>query len=137
MKIADEIEQAFREGLVEGEKNKGDRDERIKQIANHYGFTNQANMLVEESAEFTQAVCKLRRGNIEAYENIKEELADVIIIAKQLRHLLGADQIDKIIDSKLNRQIERMREEMPNNGRIDSVCYGDSRDYSQHKSSDS
>lgn len=111
MNIADEVEQAFRQGLAEGKKNKGDRDQRIKQIAEHYGFTNQANMLIEESAEFTQAVCKLRRGNTEAYENIKEELADVIIVAKQLRYLLGADQIDKIISSKLDRQIERIGNE--------------------------
>ena len=109
MNISDEIEQAFRQGLVQGNKDKGDRDQRIKQIAEHYGFSNQSNMLIEESAEYTQAVCKLRRGNPEAYENIKEELADVIIVAKQLRYLLGADQIDKIIDSKLNRQIERMK----------------------------
>ena len=86
-------------------------DDRIKIIADHYGFTSQANMLTEEAAEFTVAVNKLRRGHADAYEHIKEEVADVIVVAKQLRYLLGADEIDRIIDGKLERQIERIKGE--------------------------
>lgn len=89
-------------------------DDRIKIIADHYGFTSQANMLTEEAAEFTVAVNKLRRGHADAYEHIKEEVADVIVVAKQLRYLLGADEIDRIIDGKLERQIERIKGEDDN-----------------------
>lgn len=88
-----------------------DRDLRIKEIAFHYGFTNQANMLCEESAEFMVALNKLRRGDDNAYENVKEEVADVLIMARQLRILLGAGDIDKIMDAKLNRQIQIIKEE--------------------------
>lgn len=93
-------------------------DERIKKIAGYYGFTSQANMLCEESAEYMVALNKLRRGKPEAYANVKEEVADIIVVAKQLRYLLGADEIDRIISDKLDRQIQRIeaeREEEKNN----------------------
>lgn len=86
-------------------------DSRIKAIADHYGFTSQADMLIEEAAEFTIAVNKLRRGDPNAYENIKEEIADVIVVAKQLRYILGAEEIDRIISSKLDCQIRRIADE--------------------------
>lgn len=86
-------------------------DERIKKIADHYGFTSQANMLCEESAEYMVALNKLRRGKTEAYANVKEEVADIIVVAKQLRYLLGADEIDRIISDKLDRQIQRIKDE--------------------------
>lgn len=86
-------------------------DNRIKYIANHYGFTSQADMLIEESAEFIQAVSKFRRGNENEYTHIKEELADVLICAEQLRYLLGADEIESIMSAKLDRQLQRIEQE--------------------------
>ena len=86
-------------------------DNRIKRIADYYGFTSQADMLVEESAEFTVALNKLRRGYPDAYEHIKEEVADVLVIAYQLRHLLGTESIDKIMEEKIQRQLERIEGE--------------------------
>lgn len=83
-------------------------DARIEFIAKHYGFTSQANMLTEEAAEFTVALNKLRRGNTDAYKNIKEEVADVLVIALQLRVLLGAEKIDEIMNEKIERQLNRI-----------------------------
>lgn len=80
-------------------------------IAYHYGFTSQANMLMEEAAEFTVALNKLRRGSQEEYNNIKEEVADVLVVAQQLRLLLGPEDIDKIINEKVERQLNRIDEE--------------------------
>jgi NTP pyrophosphatase (non-canonical NTP hydrolase) len=80
-------------------------------IEYHYGFTSQANMLMEEAAEFTVALNKLRRGSQEEYNNIKEELADVLVVAQQLRLLLGPEDIDKIINEKVERQLNRIDEE--------------------------
>ena len=91
-------------------------EDKIIQIADHYGFTSQANMLTEEAAEFTVALNKLRRGNTDYYDQIKEEVADVLVIAYQLRHLLGAETIDKIIEEKVERQLGRIREESEENG---------------------
>ena len=108
-KVNDEVEQAFRAGLT-ARKSYCD-DLRIEQIAAHYGFTSQADMLCEESAEYMVALNKLRRGKPDAYENIKEEVADVLIVARQLRYLLGYESIDKIIEDKLSRQMRRIADE--------------------------
>lgn len=86
-------------------------DYELKIIADHYGFSSQADMLCEESAEFTVALNKLRRGNKEAYKNVKEELADVLVVASQLRLLLGSEEIDTIIHEKIKRQLERIKQE--------------------------
>lgn len=111
----DEVEQAFRQGYIEGRTDSLKCDDmRIEHIATYYGFTSQADMLTEEAAEFTQAVNKLRRGFPDAYKNIKEEVADVLVVALQLRYLLGGDEIDKIMRDKTKRQIERIREEESN-----------------------
>ena len=83
----------------------------FKILADHYGFTSQANMLCEEAAEFTVALNKLRRGNQEAYKNVKEELADVLVVALQLRLLLGPEEIDRIAEEKLKRQLLRIEKE--------------------------
>ena len=86
-------------------------DDELKIIADHYGFSSQADMLCEESAEFTVALNKLRRGNKEAYKNVKEELADVLVVASQLRLLLGSEEIDEIEHEKIKRQLERIKQE--------------------------
>lgn len=86
-------------------------DNRIKYIANHYGFTSQADMLIEESAEFIQAVSKFRRGNQSEYNHIKEELADIIVCAEQLKYLLGTSDIENIMNAKLDRQLQRIEQE--------------------------
>lgn len=86
-------------------------DLRIELIAAHYGFTSQADMLTEECAEYMVALNKLRRGKADAYSDIKEEVADVLIMARQLRYLLGYDDIDRIINEKLDRQMRRIENE--------------------------
>lgn len=110
----DELEQAFREGYAQGKSE----DSRIIQIANHYGYTAQAQITVEECAELTQAICKLRRAwSDDRLANVKEELADVLIMARQLRVMLGAEDIDRIIGEKLDRQIERIADETAVSGK--------------------
>ena len=107
-KVDDVSEQSFRSGYTQGKSE----DSRIIKIANHYGYTAQSDIIIEECAELTQAICKLRRAWSDSrLENVKEELADVLIMARQLRVMLGADDIDEIINQKLDRQIERIAEE--------------------------
>lgn len=111
-RVDDAVEQAYRQGYDAGREQAVKCDDlRIEQIATHYGFTNQANMLCEESAEYMVALSKLRRGKPEAFENIKEEVADVLIMARQLRFLLDYAEIDAIIEEKLERQMRRIENE--------------------------
>jgi NTP pyrophosphatase (non-canonical NTP hydrolase) len=107
-KVDDVSEQSFRSGYTQGKSE----DSRIIKIASHYGYTAQSNIIIEECAELTQAILKLRRAwSKEKLDHVKEETADVLIMARQLRVMLGANDIDRIIGEKLDRQIERIAEE--------------------------
>ena len=85
--------------------------EQIEIIADHYGFMSQADMLTEESAEYMVELNKFRRGKSEAFVCIKEEVADVLVVALQLRYMLGAGEIDKIMSDKVKRQLDRIYSE--------------------------
>jgi NTP pyrophosphatase (non-canonical NTP hydrolase) len=105
-KVDDAVEQAFRQGM------RCD-DLRIEQIAEHYGYSAQSDIAIEECAELQKAILKLRRGwNTERYAELLGEIADVLIMSRQLRYIFGYDKIDRIVDEKLNRQIERINNEI-------------------------
>ena len=92
-------------------------DERLKQIADHYGLDSQLNMLQEECAELIQAVSKYRRTG--KLENLDEEITDVKILLKQIDYLLDQKFIGFIMHSdeaykywsekKIRRQLERLK----------------------------
>ena len=93
-------------------------NDKIEQIATHYTFGQQRAIFVEECAEAIQAVCKLERakdGSLEAYaekmNDLLSEVADVLIMAQQMRIFLGAERVDKEIERKLDRQLKRIEEE--------------------------
>ena len=88
-------------------------DDRINYISEHYGIMNQLEQTVEECAELIQAIQKYKRYKSSTMIdklalNVNEEVADVLIMANQLRHLMGEDFIDSIVNAKLERQIERI-----------------------------
>lgn len=105
----DEIEQAFRQGYLAGLR---EQDYRIKEIAYHYGYESQREQLIEECAEAILAAQKCKRhGSKDNFEALCGEVADVLIMAQQMRLLMGAKVIDEIIDKKLNRQLGRIAHE--------------------------
>lgn len=83
----------------------------LKNIAEHYGYEPQREQFVEECSEAILAVQKCKRGKSGAFENFKEEVADVLIMAEQMRYFIGKDTVDKIINAKLTRQLQRIKEE--------------------------
>lgn len=83
----------------------------IEKITSHYGKSHQSEILVEECAELIQAVQKCKRNNTDISENLKEEIADVMIMCLQMREFVGKGSIDDIIVEKLQRQLERIEEE--------------------------
>lgn len=84
-------------------------------IADHYGEEHQMLKAVEEMAELTQQIAKRisMQYSVNAYA---EELADVAIMLEQLEYLFTkaayrSTMVDKDIDIKLDRQLERMERE--------------------------
>ena len=105
----DEIEQAFRQGYLAGRS-----DSRLERIAYHYGYDAQREQFIEECAEAILAAQKCKRhGSKDNFEALCGEVADVLIMAQQMRLLMGAKVIDEIIDKKLNRQLGRIENEEP------------------------
>lgn len=108
-KPTDELEQAYRQGYMQGRK---ECDPRIIRIAEHYGYEAQREQFEEECAEAILAAQKCKRhGSKDNFEALCGEVADVLVMAQQMRILMGAKVIDEIIDKKLNRQLGRIAHE--------------------------
>ena len=105
--------------------------DREKQIADFYGLEVQAIKLAEECAEFAASSSKVfyyysllddgsstpvsRAGVREQFE-IARELADVLLMARQVEYLLDGEpelraKIDKLMEAKIERQLKRVEEE--------------------------
>ncbi|MCR5076101.1 MAG: hypothetical protein K6A79_09915 [Ruminococcus sp.] len=103
------MEQAFRQGYLAGLR---EQDNRIKEIAYHYGYDAQREQFIEECAEAILAAQKCKRhGSKGNFVNLCEEVADVLIMAQQMRLLMSTSLIDSFIDKKLNRQLGRIESE--------------------------
>lgn len=86
----------------------------VAEIAEHFGYEAQKNMLIEEQAELIQALNKFdRKGTEEAFNNIIEEMADVELMIDQVKYLLDINQdtIEEIKEDKIRRTKERIKRE--------------------------
>ena len=103
-----------------------DEAEKIKIIAEHYGYDSQSRQCIEEMAELTQAINKFWRNQLgcgkyelldapvycEERRNIVEEIADEQITLYQLGYLLDSRlEVSEMITKKLDRQLERIKKE--------------------------
>lgn len=105
----DELQQAWRQGFIEGKKA---HDKRIIEIAKHYGALVQREQFVEECSEAILAAQKSKRTpNLKTISDLQGEVADVLIMALQMRYLFGAEAVDRFVELKLSRQIERIKED--------------------------
>ena len=103
----DEIEQAFRQGYLAGRS-----DSRLERIAYHYGYDAQREQFIEECAEAILAAQKCKRhGSKDNFEALCGEVADVLIMAQQMRLLMSTTLIDRIVNEKLERQLGRIENE--------------------------
>lgn len=83
-------------------------------IAQHYG---QAKQEIQAVQELSELICLLTRRKDQRggdyMEKLIDEIADCLIMIKQIQFLnrIPSDEINKQIDRKLSRQIERIRKE--------------------------
>ncbi|MGN1105692.1 MAG: hypothetical protein ACI4RH_03510 [Huintestinicola sp.] len=81
------------------------------QIAEGYGFEHQFGQTTEELCELLIALHKYKRApSADKISNVSEEIADVLIMIEQMKHLLNIKESDiqEIIDYKLFRQMQRL-----------------------------
>jgi len=80
--------------------------ERIyKRALTNFGESKQIDMAIEECAELTLALQHNKRGRA---ANVITEIADVTIMAGQMRLLFGAEAVDAEIEEKLKRLEHRL-----------------------------
>ena len=102
--------------------NMNEVGEKIRKIADHYGWEEQHRNAIEEMAELTKAICKRERKYHGSFKSesakcperteIIGEIADVKIMLAQMEYLLSAeDEVQMVINQKVERQLERMRHE--------------------------
>lgn len=63
-------------------------------VLNKLGFKDQVYMLFEEMSELQNAICKYRRGRMEA-QSVIEEIADVEIMTEQMSVIFRNDRVEK------------------------------------------
>ena len=87
-------------------------EEKVKRIADYYGWNNQLKQLAEECSELSvEALHYIREGK--GIERIFEEIADVLIMINQIIYLIGHGygDIEKYAEFKLDRQSRRIERE--------------------------
>ena len=87
----------FFKEMTEAEKRLAILDEAVTT----FGKEKQVDMMIEEMAELTKALLNERRGR---ESNISEEIADVLIMAEQMKIIFNnADSVEAYRQGKINR----------------------------------
>jgi NTP pyrophosphatase (non-canonical NTP hydrolase) len=87
----------------------GEADKIYQRALDLWGSDSQLGMVQEECAELISEINRFRRGRA-SKETLAEECADVIIMARQLRLMLGPDLVDDAFARKNTRLLERVPE---------------------------
>ena len=84
---------------------------RIVEIADHYGIEKQLHQLAEECSELAVEASHSARKGVTV--KIIEEMADVLLMIEQVVYLanIAIDDINECIQFKIDRQLERIKEE--------------------------
>lgn len=89
-------------------------------VIRHYGENAQSMIHMEECAELAQAVSKMRRtrgrwcDGCTEYNNLVEEMADVLICMEQMKELYGISDyiLQEEVDNKCRRNEERIHDDV-------------------------
>ena len=94
--------------------------EKIKQVRELNTTPNILTIAIEELAELTQVICKLKRltnqdktlrkEEHQIFEDLKEELSDVYLLLEQLKIIANINdyEIERRISEKIRRTFEKV-----------------------------
>ena len=88
------------------------QNRKLWKIMSERTFNRQLEQAIEEASEFILAAQKLKRfpQDNKRWDNLREETGDLLIMMEQMRGYLGQELVDKVIDYKLDREAERIKE---------------------------
>lgn len=72
-----------------------------------YGTEAQIWMMIEEMSELGNALAKYVRGRV-TEEDVCEEIADVVIMCFQMAAIFGSEEVNEILDAKMERLKKRL-----------------------------
>lgn len=89
-----------------------------EKVISFYGAEKQSIVHCEECAELIQAISKMRRArdagkdDSEAYYNLVEEMADVLVVLEQLQEIydIPSSKIQSMVFKKCRRQEARIHD---------------------------
>ena len=93
---------------------------KISQLVKINTTQNILTITIEELAELTQVICKLKRWTnndkalrkegIQIYKELKEELSDVYLLLEQIKLITGINnyEIERRINEKIRRTFEKV-----------------------------
>ena len=84
-----------------------DHEATLQAAIDRWGKPFQFDMAMEECTELIQSILHERRGRATP-NKIAEEVADVTIMMRQLRLILGPDKVDTYISDKMKRLNQRV-----------------------------
>lgn len=85
-------------------------NQKCLEILKHYGVSPQLRKLAEECGEAVQAALKYDyKANEVTKQALITEIADLEIMVQQIKFVVGYEKVNKEIDFKLNRQLERIK----------------------------
>lgn len=81
----------------------------------HYGNASQIDKAIEECDELSEALTQYQAASglvdrAAFRRHVISEIADVLIMAQQMRLVFGAGNVDEMIAAKIERQRKRMQE---------------------------
>lgn len=93
-------------------------DTGCRKIFQHYKFEHQKRKLWEEMGELLEALSAVQHSQSPRdFDNVVEELADVHVLLRQfqLHFSIGDENIQRIMKAKVERTIERMKNDVATN----------------------
>jgi len=91
--------------------------EKLLKIIRHYGINKQLKYIHSEYFELDEAIINYEWAESEYgrcnNDNIAGEIADIMVMLKQFQYYYGItdEQIEKIMNYKIQRQLDRISEE--------------------------
>lgn len=87
---------------------------KLRKIINHYGINKQLKYFQSEIFELNEAILNYEKDP--RREHVIEEIADVMVMLKQiqLNYNIKTDDIKEVMKFKIERQLERIKEDANN-----------------------
>ncbi len=73
-----------------------------------WGVDAQMFMMMEEAGELITALAQLRRGRVEE-DAVIDEVADALVVALQMREMIGPEKVDARLHKKVKRLQKRLK----------------------------